>query len=364
MIAELMKQGELVPQEVTLGLLKDAIKKSNNSVGYLVDGFPRAVEQGQEFEKNICPCQFVLFFECSESTMESRLLKRAETSGREDDNIETIKKRFKTFMEKSLPVIDFYGPRVRKISAESEPNVVFQQVENVFNEFHFSPIPSSASPSVAAAAEVDAAVAATNEPAHANDAAAVDTLAAKSQADLSEARIVFVLGGPGSGKGTQCDKIVKTFGLAHFSAGDLLRDEVNKGTERGKMIDGMMKEGQLVPQEITIQLLRDAISSCDYKKGVLVDGFPRACDQGQQFEASICPAKVILFFECSEQVMTERLMERAKTSGRADDNMDTIKKRFHTFVEKSLPVIEMYASKTEKISAIPPPDEVFLQVKS
>eukprot|EP01135_Chromosphaera_perkinsii_P000041 Nk52_evm20s16 gene=Nk52_evmTU20s16 len=348
MISNIMKNGELVPVEVTMGLLKDAILNAGDAPGVLIDGFPRAVDQGQEFERLVCQCQFILFFECSEETMEARLLKRGETSGREDDNAETIRKRFTTFVEKSLPVIDYYGEKVRKISSEQEPDAVFGDVTKALEEFGYAPKDSAPEAAEEPAADpVDA-------PAASEEAAGSD--------DLSEARIVFVLGGPGSGKGTQCDRIKAKYGFAHFSAGDLLREEVEKKTERGVMIDEMMKEGTLVPQEITIELLKDAIKSCDSKKGVLVDGFPRAVDQGEDFEKNVCTSKMVLFFECSEEVMTERLLKRGETSGRADDNIETIKKRFTTFLEKSLPVIEVYADKTEKINSERDPGEVFADV--
>lgn len=78
------------------------------------------------------------------------------------------------------------------------------------------------------------------------------------------------------------------------------------------------------------------------KKDFLIDGFPRALDQAEKFESEIKPCELVLFFDCPEDVMEERLLNRGKTSGRADDNSETIKKRFHTFVDSSLPVIEKY----------------------
>ena len=84
--------------------------------------------------------------------------------------------------------------------------------------------------------------------------------------------MVFVLGGPGSGKGTQCAKLVQEFGLSHVSVGDLLREEVAKGSPVGKEIDGMMKEGKIVPLNITLKVLEKALKEINNPKGVLVDG--------------------------------------------------------------------------------------------
>lgn len=96
------------------------------------------------------------------------------------------------------------------------------------------------------------------------------------------------LGGPGSGKGTQCERIVRDFGFLHLSAGDLLRDEVKKGTNVGKNCEKLMKEGLLVPVEVTLELLKKAMKHGKKKaKGYLIDGFPRAVDQAQAFQKKV-----------------------------------------------------------------------------
>jgi UMP-CMP kinase len=94
-------------------------------------------------------------------------------------------------------------------------------------------------------------------------------------------------------------------------------------------------------------------------------GFPRKMDQAIKFEETVCPSKFTLFFDCPESVMQERLLKRGETSGRADDNAESIKKRFKTFVETSMPVVEYFEKEDRvvKVSAIPPPDEVYKDVK-
>ncbi|SCU95688.1 LAMI_0F03312g1_1 [Lachancea mirantina] len=160
-----------------------------------------------------------------------------------------------------------------------------------------------------------------------------------------EVSVIFVLGGPGAGKGTQCANLVKDYGFAHLSAGDLLRAEQNReGSEFGALIKHYIKEGLIVPQEVTIALLKKAIQQ-NYENGIrrfLVDGFPRKMDQALTFEKEIVPSKFTLFFDCPEKVMLKRLLDRGKTSGRADDNAESIKKRFRTFVNTSMPVVEYF----------------------
>jgi adenylate kinase (isozyme 1 subfamily) len=180
-----------------------------------------------------------------------------------------------------------------------------------------------------------------------------------------------VLGGPGSGKGTQCEKLVRDRGYVHLSAGDLLRDEVKSGSELGQECQRIMKEGKLVPPQVIIRLLREAMERAvaaaptgALPVDILIDGFPRALDQAGMFERSILAPEIVLFFDCPEEVMEARLLKRGETSGRADDNAETIRKRFRTFVEQSLPVVESYEKrgKAVRISATSTPDEVYAQV--
>lgn len=166
----------------------------------------------------------------------------------------------------------------------------------------------------------------------------------KVETDMPGKRIYFVLGGPGSGKGTQCSRLVEKFGFEHFSAGDLLRAEVESGSEQGKMIGDLIKEGEIVPGHITIELLKNAIEGSS-KTGILIDGFPRQLDQAGAFEKDVSDFEFVLFFDCSEEVMEERLLERGKTSGRSDDNIESIRKRFQTFLKTSMPVVSYYEAK-------------------
>lgn len=184
-----------------------------------------------------------------------------------------------------------------------------------------------------------------------------------------QALVIFVLGGPGSGKGTQCTNIVRDYGFKHLSAGDLLREEQDReGSEFGDMIKSYIKEGEIVPMEVTIQLLENAMTDTIYKSGdrkFLIDGFPRKMDQALAFEEKVVPSKFTLFFDCPEDTMRERLLNRGKTSGRADDNEESIKKRFRTFVETSMPVVEHFEKegKVVKVEATASPEQVYKHVQ-
>ncbi|KAF8385583.1 hypothetical protein PRIPAC_74725 [Pristionchus pacificus] len=178
--------------------------------------------------------------------------------------------------------------------------------------------------------------------------------------------IFFIVGGPGSGKGTQCEKIVAKYGLSHLSSGDLLRAEVKSGSSRGAELTKIMEAGQLVPLTVVLDLIKEAMLKEVAKgsKGFLIDGYPREVAQGDQFEAEIMPAKLAVYFEVSEDTLVKRLLKRAETSGRADDNMDTIKKRLKTFNEATAPVVAHYEKKGKlaRIKAEGTVDEIFAEV--
>lgn len=346
MIEDIMKEGRLVPQEITIQLIRDAMRQHKDCPGFLIDGFPREIQQGVQFELEVVGSDFLLFFECSEEVMEERLLKRSKTSGRADDNIETIKKRFGTFVEKTLPVIDYYGQhnKVEKIDANRGVDEVFTDVRLLFGA-----LPAKDPQKIKRKKK---RVAASNE------------VQEEESLKFSGQRIVFVLGGPGSGKGTQCKRIVEKFGYTHLSTGDLLRAEVDIGRERGQRIAQLMQEGKLVPQELVIELLTDVMLQFPDSPGFLIDGFPRKPSQGVQFEQEVTECHFVLFFECSEAVMEERLIKRGKTSGRVDDNAETIRKRFNTFVKETIPVIQNYEEKykVKRVDATRSVDEVFADV--
>jgi len=196
-------------------------------------------------------------------------------------------------------------------------------------------------------------------------ATATGPMTTTSPAASSKRKLIFVLGGPGSGKGTQCDLIVAQMGFLHVSAGDLLRAEVASGSDEGKSLEALMKEGKLVPDATTIGLLKKWIDSKPENATILVDGFPRSMKQALQFEEQIGPAVAVLFFSASNEVLTNRLLKRGMTSGRADDNLDSIGKRLVTFQEQSKPVTAYFAAKDRciELDAEKKKEEIFEAVK-
>merc|ERR1712032_1262694 len=161
--------------------------------------------------------------------------------------------------------------------------------------------------------------------------------------------IVFIVGGPGCGKGTQCEKIVKKYGYCHLSSGDLLRAEVASESERGQQLQAIMTKGELVPNEMVLDMMKTEIAKNPEAKGFLIDGYPRTVDQGKSFEEVVGECSKVVSLEADNETMVARLLERAKTSGRADDN------------EETKPVVEFYkgCNKVHQVNGLRSIEEVF-----
>ncbi|NP_001040356.1 UMP-CMP kinase [Bombyx mandarina] len=182
-------------------------------------------------------------------------------------------------------------------------------------------------------------------------------------------QVVFVLGAPGSGKGTQCSMISKEYDYVHLSAGDLLREERQRpGSEYGEMIEEKIRNGEIVPVEVTCSLLHKAMQKSG-KERFLIDGFPRNQDNMDGWERVMSDKTkllFVLFFECSREICTERCLRRgAAGSGRSDDNVESLKKRFNTYLNDTMPIINYYdkLGLVRRINAEEEPDQVFDKVK-
>lgn len=159
---------------------------------------------------------------------------------------------------------------------------------------------------------------------------------------------IVITGAPGSGKGTQSDLIVKEYGLYHISTGDMLRAEIKAGSEIGKKAESIINDGKLVPDEVMIDMLRKTIMEHRDAKGIIFDGFPRTVAQAKALDQMLAEMdekiSILLVMNVEHKTLVERLIERGKTSGRADDNLETIEKRLKVYEDNTLPVIEFYKS--------------------
>ncbi len=157
---------------------------------------------------------------------------------------------------------------------------------------------------------------------------------------------IVIFGAPGSGKGTYSARLVDTFKLDHISTGDVLRAEIKNGTELGKTAQGYIDKGQLIPDELMIGILANVYDSFKGSKGVIFDGFPRTIAQAEALKTMLEERgekiSAMINLEVSEDILMARLLRRATLEGRADDNEETIKKRFAVYHNQTAPLIEWF----------------------
>ena len=179
---------------------------------------------------------------------------------------------------------------------------------------------------------------------------------------------IVIFGAPGSGKGTQSERIVEKYGINHISTGDVLRAEIKNGTELGKTAKGYIDQGQLIPDELMIDILASVFDSFKDSKGVISDGFPRTIAQAEALKKMLAErgqdVSVMVDLEVPEDELMVRLIKRGKDSGRADDNEETIKKRLHVYHSQTAPLIDWYKNekKYQHINGLGTMEGIFAEI--
>lgn len=158
---------------------------------------------------------------------------------------------------------------------------------------------------------------------------------------------LVLFGPPGAGKGTQAEFLIKSYGLDHLSTGDLLRSEIAGGTQLGLEAQSFMEKGELVPDAVVIGMIKSKLEKNNSSKGFIFDGFPRTVDQAKALDNLLnengTPISGMLSLEVEKQELINRLMNRGVSSGRADDqDQSVIENRINVYSQKTLPLIEYY----------------------
>ena len=179
---------------------------------------------------------------------------------------------------------------------------------------------------------------------------------------------IVIFGAPGSGKGTQSDKIVAKYGFKHISTGDVLRNEIKNGTELGKTADSYIKDGKLLPDSLMTDILAsvfDKMLPCD---GVIFDGFPRTVAQAEALDKMFAKrnteVKAMIELSVPDEELMKRLIMRGKVSGRSDDNEKTISKRLDVYKSQTSPLIDWYnnCNKHHHIEGVGSVDDIFAKI--
>ncbi|XP_028735003.1 adenylate kinase isoenzyme 5 isoform X2 [Peromyscus leucopus] len=309
LIAKIITNGELAPQETTITEIKQKLMQIPDEEGIVIDGFPRDVAQALSFED-----QF--------------------DADRDEDAV---------FYDISVAVDNklFPNKEAATDSTDLDPSMMFDAGEIVDTGSDYDD-------------QGDDQLNVFGE----------DTMGGLME-DLRKCKIIFLMGGPGSGKGTQCKKLAEKYGFTHLSTGELLRQELASESERSKLIRDIMERGDLVPSGVILELLKETmVASLGYTKGFLIDGYPREVKQGEEFGQRIGHPHLVICMDCSADTMTKRLLQRSQSSQCGEDTAKTIAKRLETYHRASIPVLAYYETRTplRKVNAEGTPDQVFLQL--
>jgi adenylate kinase len=180
---------------------------------------------------------------------------------------------------------------------------------------------------------------------------------------------ILLLGPQGSGKGTQAKKISDAYEIPHVATGDMFRAAIAAGSELGRKVEPLLAAGVMVPDDLTIALIRDRLAEEDAQNGFVLDGFPRNIAQAEALDAMLeeieRPLSAVLLLELSDDTARERLGKRAAIEGRADDQPDAIERRLREYHEKTEQVVEHYLAtgKLVKMHAERPIDEVWAEIE-
>lgn len=190
----------------------------------------------------------------------------------------------------------------------------------------------------------------------------------KDQAPSDRNTVIFVLGGPGSGKGTQCSELKNHHGFIHVSTGDLLREAKDGDGPNAKYIADTMANGDLVKSDILVEIIAERFKKSKGEK-FLLDGFPRSqenIDSWMKIIGTTVDTPLAIYFNCSNETMKNRILERSKTSGRADDNEEAIVNRLKVFEDQTMPILNYFESKNKlvRIDCEAAPAEVFKSTQS
>ncbi|MCT4645053.1 MAG: adenylate kinase [Carboxylicivirga sp.] len=303
----IIAQGGLVSDEIIVQIIEKTIKNNPDANGFLFDGFPRTFVQAYILEglmiKLNTKLDLLISIEVPEEESVKRLLLRGETSGRLDDNDEVIRNRLREYDEKTKPVLDFFKEKgnYKAINGVQKIKKVTSEIRKAVNK------------------------------------------------ELEKKQLNIVLfGSPGSGRGSMGRAIAEKYNLEFVSTGDMLDEEISKGTELGKQVQENYENGQLVSDEIVIQLIERKMKQSKNAKGFIFKGYPRTLVQSyildgllQKHDAII---NKIIELDVETLELVRRLDSRSKTEQAMPYDSSTAKivQRLEDHTNKTIPVIEKY----------------------
>uniref|UniRef100_A0A8C6LJ57 Adenylate kinase isoenzyme 5 n=1 Tax=Nothobranchius furzeri TaxID=105023 RepID=A0A8C6LJ57_NOTFU len=348
LIAKIITNGELAPQETTITEIKQKIMKIPDANGIVIDGFPRDVGQALSFEDQICTPDLVVFLACTNHRLKERLQKRAEQQGRPDDNPKAIDRRLTNFKQNTIPLVKYFQERglIVTLDADRDEEEVFCDISMTLDNKLFDPKEPAAGKICFCFTET---MTETNNKQYIACLSwfwSIGPYMDKHHLTL----VIFLVptppaGGPGSGKALQSERMEERYGLRRVTLSDLLCSELQHHSERGRNLRDILERGEKLPEDTLLELLCDSVaSSVQRGKGLVVSGFPRDLKQVEEYEAKMGEPNVVLLLSCSPETMSSRLQHRGRSLS-ASDSENILHRRVESFFSDSQVVTSHYERK-------------------
>lgn len=381
LIAKIITNGELAPQETTITEIKQKIMKIPDASGIIIDGFPRDVGQALSFEDQICTPDLVVFLACANHRLKERLEKRAEQQGRPDDNPKATERRLTNFKQNTIPLVKYFQERglIMTLDADRDEEEVFGDISMTLDSKLFPSKEPVAGPSEldlsllgesSSLADVSCKY---DEPVEQEEDEEEECGLAEGSycTEQRKPKVIFMIGGPGSGKALQCERMEERLGLHRLSLWELLCSELQSHGQRAWYLRDVVERGEKLPEDVLVELLCEAAaSSARQGKGLVVAGFPRDLRQAEAYDAKMGGPTAVLWLDCSPDTMSSRLQRRLQspspsasfsTSFHLDGDSD---RRAEASGPGSRGVVDRYEERNllHRIDAEKAPQEVFTQI--
>ncbi len=307
--------GELVPDEIVIDIVSGRLAEPDCRHGFVLDGFPRSLPQARALGRRLDELGAPLDAAVSLELEEEELFKRLAARSRADDTEQTIRNRLRVFAATNGPLVRHYEDRglLVRVDAAGDRDEVTERLVAMLEDLVLHPLAER--------------LAERRRPVEVGPAPAM--------------RMVM-LGQPGAGKGTQAARIAAHFGIVHLATGDILRANVAEGTPLGRMAQEYVDSGELVPDELVVDIVLERLGQPDCRAGFVLDGYPRTIAQAKILDRRLgeldTPLTVVLNLEVPE----EELFHRLRARSRPDDDEDILRTRLRVYRSATQPLLDYY----------------------
>ncbi|CAL8278781.1 unnamed protein product [Lota lota] len=357
LIAKIITNGELAPQETTITEIKQKIMKIPDAAGIVIDGFPRDVGQALSFEDQICTPDLVVFLACANHRLKERLEKRAEQQGRPDDNPKATERRLTNFKQNTIPLVKYFQERgpIATFDADRDEEEVFSDISMTLDNklFPFKSRVAGEGKLMQLCTQIYTNDHMQNvekeEEDEEEEVEEIEYSEGTAESECLRLVLMCVCGVCSAQALQQSEGTEERLGLARVSPAELLVREIQSHSDQGRHLQDILERGERVPEDILVGLVCEAVaSSLQQDKGLLLAGFPRNLSQAQAYQARMGePSAVLLLGGCPSDAAPDRmpcpgLPSSSSTTSSSSSSSSTSSQLDRGVCRDSHPVVEHY----------------------